>query len=32
MKVKDLLSKLSTFDPDVEVLCYCEDEGVLPPK
>lgn len=32
MKVKDLLSKLSTFDPEQEVLCYCEDEGILPPK
>lgn len=32
MKVRDLLSKLSTFDPEEEVLCYCEDEGVVPPN
>jgi len=32
MKVKDLLSKLSGFDLEQDVLCYCEDEGFLPPK
>ena len=31
MKVKDLLSKLSTLNPEEEILCYCEDEGILPP-
>ena len=32
MKVKDLLSKLSGFDSEQDVLCYCEDEGILPRK
>lgn len=32
MKVKDLLSKLSGFDPEQDVLCYSEDERGLPPK
>jgi len=32
MKVRDLLSKLSAFDPERDVLCYCEDEELLPPK
>jgi hypothetical protein len=32
MKLKDLLSKLSGLDPEQDVLCYCEDEGILPPK
>ncbi len=32
MKVKDLLSKLSSFDPEQDVLCCCEDEGIRPPK
>ena len=32
MKVKDLLSKLNAFDPEQDVLCYCEDEGIQPPK
>lgn len=32
MKVKDLVSKLSTFNPEHDVLCYSEDKGILPPK
>ncbi|MHC4216519.1 MAG: hypothetical protein ACYSWP_24475 [Planctomycetota bacterium] len=28
MKVKELLEKLRAFDPDQDVICYCEDEGV----
>ena len=32
MKVKDLLSKLSSFDPEQHVVCYSEDEAILPPK
>ena len=26
MKAKDLLSKLSSFDPEIDVLCFCEDD------
>lgn len=32
MKVKDLLSKLSGFNPEQDVLFYCEDEGTVSPK
>ena len=32
MKVKDMLSKLRGFDPEQDVLCYCDDEEILPPK
>jgi len=32
MKVKDMLSKLRTLNPELDVLCYCEDEGHLPDK
>jgi len=28
MKVKELIEKLRVFDPDQDVICYCEDEGV----
>jgi hypothetical protein len=31
MKVKELLEKLRAFDPEQDVICYCEDEGVLTP-
>jgi len=31
MKVKELLGKLRAFDPDQDVICYCEDEGVVNP-
>ncbi len=31
MKVRDLQSKLEAFDPDLDLLCYCEDEESLPP-
>lgn len=31
MKVKELLEKLRGFDPDQDVICYCEDEGVVTP-
>jgi len=29
MKVKDLQEKLSKFDPELDVLCYSEDEALL---
>lgn len=29
MKVKDLIKKLSTFDPNSDVICYSEDESLL---
>ena len=32
MKVRDLLDKLRGFDAESQVLCYCEDEGILPQK
>jgi len=28
MKVKELLEKLRAFDPDQDVICYCEDKGL----
>ena len=31
MKVKELLEKLSALDPNQDVICYCEDEGVATP-
>jgi len=31
MKVKELLEKLKAFDPDHNVICYCEDKGVVNP-
>lgn len=27
MKVKDLLTRLNTFAPESDVICYCEDEN-----
>jgi len=30
MKVKDLISKLDTFNPEYDIFCYCEDENLLP--
>ncbi len=32
MKVKDLLAKLRGFDAELEVLCCCEDQDILPQK
>lgn len=29
MKVKDLIGKLNTYDPNSDVLCYTEDDSVL---
>ena len=29
MKVKELISKLSAFDSELDVVCYCESEDVL---
>ena len=29
MKVKELRKKLSGFDPEQDVICYCEDDGVV---
>lgn len=29
MKVKELLEKLNDFNPDQDIICYCEDEGVV---
>ena len=31
MKVRELLSKLSPFDPELDVVCYCEDPGTSSP-
>jgi hypothetical protein len=28
MKVRDLIDKLKSFDPDTDVVCYSEDEGL----
>ncbi len=30
MKVKDLLNSLSKIDPEMDILCYSEDESFLP--
>ncbi len=30
MKVRELIAKLQAFEPDLDVLCYCEDEGIAP--
>lgn len=30
MKVKDLLAKLKTLPDDLDVLCYTEDEDLVP--
>ncbi len=32
MKVKELQEKLSKLDPELEVICYSEDESLLPPN
>ncbi len=32
MKVKQLIAQLQELDPDLEVLCYTEDNDVLPPN
>lgn len=29
MKVRELHKQLSKLDPELEVVCYCEDEGLL---
>ncbi len=29
MKVRELQKYLSTLDPELDVLCYCEDETLL---
>lgn len=29
MKVKDLIDKLSTLDPNLDLVCYSEDESLL---
>ena len=31
MKVRELLEKLSDFDPEQDLICYCEDRGVTAP-
>ena len=31
MKVKDLIAELEKFDPELDVVCYSEDEALLPP-
>ena len=28
MKVKDLIAKLTNLDPEIDILCCCEDEGL----
>ena len=30
MKVKDMLEKLSKFDPELGIVCSCEDESIAP--
>lgn len=30
MKIGDLIKKLEILDPNLEVICFCEDEAVLP--
>lgn len=30
MKVKELIAELSKQDPELEILCYTEDEKILP--
>lgn len=30
MKVKQLLEKLRAFDPDIDMICFCEDEDIAP--
>ncbi|MEO8646238.1 hypothetical protein [Pseudomonas sp.] len=30
MKVKELIAELSKQDPELEILCYTEDETILP--
>lgn len=30
MKVKDLAAKLSKMKPDLDVICYTEDEDIIP--
>lgn len=30
MKVKELINKLGQLNPDTDVLCYTEDEALLP--
>ncbi len=32
MKVKDLQEKLANLDPQLEVICYSEDEEFLPTR
>ncbi len=32
MKVKDLMDKLRRLDPELDVLCFSEDEALLPPN
>ena len=29
MKVKELIEKLNSMDPDLDVLCYTEDESLV---
>jgi len=30
MKVEELIARLRKLDPRLDVLCYCEDEEILP--
>ena len=32
VKVKDLISKLSKFNQEYDIICYCEDEDILDKK
>jgi len=32
MKVKDLIAKLKTIDPELNILCYSEDESLVSGK
>ncbi len=32
MKVRELLTKLNPLDPELDVVCYCEDQGLSSPE
>ncbi len=32
MKIKELIDALSAFDPENDVLCYCEEENISAPN
>jgi len=32
MKAKDLITQLNALNPELDVVCYCEDQKIVPPK